>query len=42
MSTNKKSTKTTAEASKKNGVAEAFIPLYTKNVERLAELQKKG
>ncbi len=42
MSTNKKSTKTTAEAAKKNGVAEAFIPLYTKNVERLAELQKKS
>jgi hypothetical protein len=42
MSTNKKSTKTTAEASKKNGVAEAFIPLYTKNVVRLAELQRKS
>lgn len=42
MSTSKKSTKSTAAAAKKNGVAEAFIPLYTKNVERLAELQKKS
>ena len=41
MSTSKKSTKTTAEAATKNG-AEAFIPLYKKNVERLAELQKKS
>ena len=42
MSTSKKSTKSTAQAAKNNGVAEAFIPLYTKNVERLAELQKKS
>ncbi len=42
MSTSKKSTKSTAAAAKKNGVAETFIPLYTKNVERLAELQKKS
>jgi len=41
MSTTKKSTKTAAEAAGKNGV-ETFIPLYTKNVERLAELQKKS
>src|SRR5579863_1938369 len=42
MSTSKKSTKSAAEAAKKNDAAEAFIPLYTKNVERLAELQKKS
>ena len=42
MSTPKKSTKSTAGAAKKNEVVEAFIPLYTKNVERLAELQKKS
>src|SRR5271169_4378350 len=42
MSTPKKSTKSAAGAAKKNEVVEAFIPLYTKNVERLAELQKKS
>lgn len=42
MSTSKKSTKSAAGAAKKNEVVEAFIPLYTKNVERLAELQKKS
>ena len=42
MSTSKKSTKSAAEAAKKNGAAAAFFPLYTKNVERLAELQKKS
>src|SRR5208282_126067 len=40
MSTPKKST--AAGSAKKNDVVEAFIPLYTKNVERLAELQKKS
>ncbi len=38
----KKSTKSVNGAAKKNEVVEAFIPLYTKNVERLAELQKKS
>jgi diacylglycerol kinase len=42
MPTPKKSTKSTAGAAKKNEAVEAFIPLYTKNVERLAELQKKS
>jgi hypothetical protein len=43
MTTPKKATKTAAGAAKKNNdVVEAFIPLYTKNVERLAELQKKS
>lgn len=43
MSTPKKAPKTAAGAAKKNNdVVEAFIPLYTKNVERLAELQKKS
>jgi hypothetical protein len=42
MSTPKKSTKTANGAAKKNEVVETFIPLYTKNVERLAELQKKS
>jgi hypothetical protein len=42
MSTPKKSTKSAAGAAEKNEVVEAFIPLYTKNVERLAELQKKS
>jgi len=42
MSTPKKSTKSAAGATKKNDVVETFIPLYTKNVERLAELQKKS
>ena len=42
MSTPKKSTKSAAGAAKKNGAVEAFIPLYTKNVERLAELQKQS
>jgi len=42
MPTPKKSTKTTNGAAKKNEAVEAFIPLYTKNVERLAELQKKS
>jgi hypothetical protein len=42
MSTARKSTKSAAEAAEKNEVVETFIPLYTKNVERLAELQKKS
>jgi hypothetical protein len=42
MSTSKKSTKSATEAATKNGAVEAFIPLYTKNVERLAELQKNS
>ncbi len=42
MSTPKKSTKSAAGAAKNHEVVEAFIPLYTKNVERLAELQKKS
>jgi hypothetical protein len=42
MSTSKKSTHNTAGAGKKTDVVEVFIPLYTKNVERLAELQKKS
>jgi len=44
MSTAKKSTKSVNAngAAKKNEVVEAFIPLYTKNVERLAELQKQS
>jgi hypothetical protein len=43
MSTPKKASKPAAGAAKKNNdVVEAFIPLYTKNVERLAELQKKS
>jgi ABC-type uncharacterized transport system involved in gliding motility auxiliary subunit len=42
MSTTRKSTKSTAGAAQKNDVVETFIPLYTKNVERLAELQKKS
>lgn len=42
MSTTRKSTKSAAGAAEKNEVVETFIPLYTKNVERLAELQKKS
>jgi len=42
MSTKSKSTKSAAGAAEKNEVVETFIPLYTKNVERLAELQKKS
>src|SRR5271166_6040911 len=42
MPTPKKSTKSAAGPAKKNEAVEAFIPLYTKNVERLAELQKKS
>jgi len=42
MSTPKKSAKSAHGAAKKNEVVETFIPLYTKNVERLAELQKKS
>jgi hypothetical protein len=42
MSTPKKSTKSVNGVDKKNEVVEAFVPLYTKNVERLAELQKKS
>jgi hypothetical protein len=42
MPTPKKSTKTANGSAKKNEVVEACIPLYTKNVERLAELQKKS
>jgi hypothetical protein len=42
MSTTRKSTKSAAGAAKNNNVVENFIPLYTKNVERLAELQKKS
>jgi hypothetical protein len=42
MSTTRKSTKGPARAAEKNEVIETLIPLYTKNVERLAELQKKS
>ncbi len=43
MSTPKKSTKSANGAgAAKNEVVETFIPLYTRNVERLAELQKKS
>ncbi len=42
MSTTRKSTKSAAGAAENNEVVETFIPLYTKNVERLAELQKKS
>jgi hypothetical protein len=42
MAAPKKSTKTVNGAAKKNEAVEAFIPLYTKNVERLAELQKNS
>ena len=42
MSTPKKSTKSVNGTAQKNEVVEAFIPLHTKNVERLAELQKKS
>jgi hypothetical protein len=42
MSTKRKPTKSAAGAAKNNNVVENFIPLYTKNVERLAELQKKS
>ncbi|MFZ0685102.1 MAG: hypothetical protein WAM89_06120 [Terriglobales bacterium] len=42
MSTPKKSTKSPNGSAQPNEVVEAFIPLYTKNVERLAELQKKS
>lgn len=42
MPTPKKSTKTANGSANKNEVVEAFLPLYTKNVERLAELQKKS
>jgi hypothetical protein len=42
MATPKKSTKSVNGTAKKNEAVEAFIPLYTKNVERLAELQKKS
>lgn len=44
MSNPKKSTKSAsaAGAAKTEEVVEAFIPLYTKNVERLAELQKQS
>jgi hypothetical protein len=42
MTTARKSTKRAAQAAEKNEVVETFIPLYTKNVERLAELQKKS
>lgn len=42
MSTPKKSTKSVNGAAKTNEAVETFVPLYTKNVERLAELQKKS
>jgi len=42
MSTTRKSTKSPAPKADKNEVVETFIPLYTKNVERLAALQKKS
>lgn len=44
MSTPKKSTNkaNVAATAHKNEVVEAFVPLYTKNVERLAELQKQS
>ena len=43
MNTARKSTKGTAKAAEKNNeVVETLVPLYTRNVERLAELQKKS
>jgi hypothetical protein len=42
MPTPKKAAKTANGSANKNEVVETFIPLYTKNVERLAELQKKS
>jgi len=42
MSTTHKSTKSAAGAAEKTEVVETFIPMYTKNVERLAELQQKS
>ncbi len=42
MAAPKKSTKSVNETANKNEAVEAFIPLYTKNVERLAELQKNS
>ena len=42
MPTPRKSTKSATGTAKKNEAVEAFIPLYTKNVERLAELQKNS
>jgi hypothetical protein len=42
MATPRKSNKSTNGAAKTNEAVETFIPLYTKNVERLAELQKKS
>jgi hypothetical protein len=42
MATPKKSTKSATGPANKNEAFETFIPLYTKNVERLADLQKKS
>jgi hypothetical protein len=42
MNTARKSTKGTAKVAEKNEVVETFLPLYTKNVQRLAEFQKKS
>jgi predicted RecA/RadA family phage recombinase len=42
MNNARKSNPGAAKAAGQNEVVETFIPLYTKNVERLAELQKKS
>jgi len=41
MTTNRKSTRTAGPA-EKTGIVDTFIPLYTKNVERVAELEKNA
>ena len=41
MTTTHKSTRTTG-AAEKTEIVDTFIPLYTKNVERAADLQKKA
>jgi hypothetical protein len=42
MTTPHKSTRSAAEAAAKTEILDTFIPLYAKNVERLAELEKKS
>jgi len=42
MTTPRKSTRSTRTAAEGAEVAATFVPLYTKNVERVAELQKKS
>jgi hypothetical protein len=42
MTTPHKSTRPAAEAAVKTEILDTFLPLYTKNVERLAELEKKS